>query len=139
VPLPKYNGPTSRPAQEMSAPARYVLPFVAALALLVADEANGQRVTGPWEDASIAPRGILRIGISPRFEQWKERYDRDGSREPLGASLTRDSLGPQVFRSWRARTSTDPPHGCPRRLRSLGSLRTNLDVTGHHRSRSITA
>jgi hypothetical protein len=130
VPLPKYNGPTSRPAQEMSAPARYVLPFVAALALLVADEANGQRVTGPWEDASIAPRGILRIGISPRFEQWKERYDRDGSREPLGAGLTRDSLGPAGLPFLAGLTpALTLLTGVPAPPLSLGSLRTNLDVT----------
>ncbi len=107
-----------------------MLAVLAALTLIGADEARGQRVTGPWDDGSIAPRGILRIGISPRFSQWKEQYDLDGSRVPLGANLTRDSLGPATIPFMGGLASPlSVLTGLPAPPLSLGSLRTKLDVT----------
>jgi hypothetical protein len=98
LPLPKYNGSTTRPARKIRIVSRCAQYAVVVLALTVAREATAQRVTGPWEDGTIAPRGVFRIGISPRFEQWKERHAREtGEREPLGADFTRDSLGPAFF------------------------------------------
>jgi len=87
-------------------------------------------VTGPWDDATIAPRGILRIGISPRFGQWRERLSADGAREPLGAEFARDILGPSLFPFMSglspALTSLT---GLPSPALSLGNLATQLDVT----------
>lgn len=52
--------------------------------------ARAQRVTGPWEDGSIAPRGVLRVGITPRFEQWNRTLDADGINRTLGSRFTGD-------------------------------------------------
>lgn len=107
-----------------------MLRVVAALTLVVAPEARAQRVTGPWEDGTIAPRGVLRIGISPRFGQWKERYGRDGTREALGVDFTRDSLGPAVFPFLsRLSPSLTALTGLAAPPLSFGSLQTNLEVT----------
>ena len=54
---------------------------------IAAAPGRAQRVTGPWDDGSIAPRGVLRIGITPRFEQWKDRFDTGSERLPLGSVL----------------------------------------------------
>jgi hypothetical protein len=103
---------------------------VAVLTLVAATEARAQRVTGPWEDGSIAPRGVLRIGISPRFAQWRERYAADGTREALGVDFTRDSLGPAVFPFLSGMSpSLTVLTGLPAPPLSFGSLQTNLDVT----------
>lgn len=107
-----------------------MLRVVAVLSLAVVPEARAQRVTGPWEDGSIAPRGVLRIGVSPRFGQWKERYAGDGTREALGAGFTRDSLGAAVFPFLAGLSpSLALLTGLPSPALSLGSLQTNLDVT----------
>jgi len=107
-----------------------MLRVVAALMLGVAHEAAAQRVTGPWEDATIAPRGVLRVGISPLFRQWNERHAADGTREALGMAFTRDSLGPSLF---PLLSGVAPAlavlTGVPAPPISLGALRTNLDVT----------
>jgi hypothetical protein len=130
VPLPKYNGPTGRSAHARFFYPRHVFRIVAVLTLVAAAEARAQRVTGPWEDGSIAPRGVLRIGISPRFGQWKERYAADGTREALGVDFTRDSLGPAVFPFLAGLSPTLALlTGLPTPALSLGSLKTNLDVT----------
>jgi hypothetical protein len=91
--------------------------------------ASGQRVTGPWEDGSIAPRGVLRIGITPRFEQWKDRYDASGSRQPLGELASTDNLGaafpfvPALAGNLAIVTgSVLPPL-------TFGSLQSRVDVT----------
>lgn len=99
--------------------------------LLASGAAQGQRVTGPWEDAAIAPRGVLRVAVSPSFAQWKDRFRRgDGTREPLGADLTFDSLGtarlPFVA---TLRPDLSLLTGVPDPALSLGSLATHLEVT----------
>lgn len=110
-----------------------LLPSTVAVLLLVVGSrvATAQRVLGPWEDGTIAPRGVLRIGFSPRFEQWKERYARfDGTREPLGADVTRDSLGPSVFPFVAGLApALATLTGNPAPPLSLGALETRLDVT----------
>lgn len=103
--------------------------YVTALVAAIAPAARAQRVTGPWEDATVAPRGVLRIGVSPRFGQWKERLTPNGDREPLGAVFSPDTLGASL--PWVAGLA--PPlavlTGQPAPPLSLGSLRTSLDVT----------
>ena len=104
---------------------------IAVLALATAREATAQRVTGPWEDGTIAPRGVLRLGITPRFEQWNERFAREGTtREPLGADFTRDSLGPSFFPFITGMTpALATLTGQPSPPLSLGTLNTRLDVS----------
>ncbi len=74
---------------------------------------------------------MLRIGISPRFEQWKERHAREtGEREPLGADFTRDSLGPSFFPFIAGLApALITLTGLPSPPLSLGRLDTRLDVT----------
>lgn len=134
MPLPKYNGPKPSIMHERSF--RW-LPIVVAVLVTVAPALHAQRVTGPWEDATIAPRGVLRIGISPRWEQWKERHDADGNREPLGAGVSTDGLGgslPLVFGARVPFMAGLAPaltvlSGLPSPPLSLGALSTRLDVT----------
>lgn len=126
MPLPKYNGAGAYPTNE---PERRRLLVVAALLAMLGSPAGAQRVTGPWEDATIAPRGVLRISISPRFGQWKERLAANGDREPLGAPFSPDTLGAALpFVSGLA-PSLAVLTGLPSPPLSLGSLRTDLDVT----------
>jgi hypothetical protein len=106
------------------------MPSVLGAALLlaaVAGPAMAQRVTGPWEDGSIAPRGVLRIGVTPRFEQWKERFDGDGDRLPLG------SLFPDIGASFpfvnTLATNLATVIGNANVPLTFGSLQTRLDVT----------
>ena len=131
VPLPKYNGPTTHLSPRKFPFAGPLSTVALALLVFVAPGAGAQRVLGPWEDGTIAPRGRLRAGITLRFEQWKERLSRfDGSREALGADLTLDSLGVSAF-PYIAELS--PPlsvlTGNPSPPLSLGSLQTHVDVT----------
>jgi len=134
VPLPKYNGPKPSTMHERSFRG---LPIVVAVLVSVAPALHAQRVTGPWEDATIAPRGTLRIGISPRWEQWEERHDASGNREPLGAALSTDGLGgslPFVFGAPVPFVAGMAPalsvlSGLPSPPLSLGALQTTLDVT----------
>lgn len=61
--------------------------------------AAAQRVTGPTEDASVLPRGMARVAISPTWSRYHERFaDGLGRRakgevEPLAADFDLDSLG----------------------------------------------
>lgn len=92
-----------------------------------------QRVIGPWEDATIAPRGVLRYGISTAWTHGKERFRRgDSGVEPLGADFRRDSLGPVIIEALRS--LEDPLRtlsglGAP--PLSLGALRVDLDATAY--------
>lgn len=126
--LPKYNGPVT-PAREHH---RTSAGWALALALVAPMPAavHAQRVTGPWEDATIAPRGVLRVGISPRWEQWNERYSTGGTREALGTGFTLDSLGPSFIPFLAGLTpSLSTLTGLAAPPLSLGSLSTRLDVT----------
>jgi hypothetical protein len=104
---------------------------VVLLLLLWAPAAGAQRVLGPWEDATIVPRGRLRAGITLRFEQWKERLSRfDGSREALGTDLSPDSLGVSAFPFIAGLSpALSVLTGNPSPPLSLGMLRTHVDVT----------
>ena len=86
VPLPKYNGP-NHSTHTGTLRTRLTWRIVIALLLTTAHHAGAQRVTGPWDDAAIAPRGILRIGISPRFGQWRERLTSPVSGTSISAQL----------------------------------------------------
>ena len=104
---------------------------VTALALSVTAPARGQRVTGPWDDATTAPRGTMRVTLSPSFANWRERYSRlDGMREPLGTDFSPDSLGPRhvPFLS-AAGPQLTTLTGLASPPLSLGSLATSLEVT----------
>ena len=133
MPLPKYNGLLMHTTRVRGGISRRVLKIATVLLAAVATNATAQRATGPWEDGSIAPRGVLRIGINPRFANWNERYSRDnGTREPLGADFTRDSLGPApAFLPYVAllAPALTTLTGLASPPLSLGMLQTRLNVT----------
>ena len=125
----KYNGSTSPSARSR---ARGVLrPWLVGLGLLLtsAPGLRAQWAVGPWDDATIAPRGVLRSGISIRWTRANERFARTGTNtEPLGADFSTDSLGPM-----RAVTATLVPSletltGLTSPALSLGRLRVDLEA-----------
>ena len=90
---------------------------------------RAQRVTGPWEDGSIAPRSVLRVGITPRFEQWKERFDANGDRRALGSTVSTETLGAFLPFVSTIAGPLSVLTGVPAPPLSFGSLSTRLDVT----------
>lgn len=67
---------------------------------LAAVPLEAQRVLGPGDDATLIPKGMLRVTISPTWGRYHERFADGlgvaprGSRESLAADLAGDSLGP---------------------------------------------
>ena len=126
----KYNGPNlsggARTTHRAAVTVRRLL--CAVLSIGAGLPAHAQRVTGPWEDGSIAPRGVLRVGITPRFEQWKERFDSSGDRQPLGSLLTGD-IGASFPFVGALTTNLATLTGNTGFPLSFGSLQTRLDVT----------
>lgn len=104
--------------------------LLAAAVLLATAPLRAQRVAGPWEDGAIPARGVLRVGVSPNFTTWRERFAPDGRREPLGSGFTLDSLGPAHV-PFLAPLSTPlaAATGLPAPPLSLGTLATRLEVT----------
>ena len=94
---------------------------------IAAAPGRAQRVTGPWEDGSIAPRGVLRIGVTPRFEQWKERFDADGERSPLGSLLSEIGASFPFVNVLASDLATVTGNASV--PLTFGSLQTRLDVT----------
>lgn len=93
MPPTKYNGVLWHPLCLSSV-------LLVALVATTAGRASAQRVLGPWEDATIAPRGTLRAEISTAWTRANERYRRTGGGvESLGADFTREALGPSVIES----------------------------------------
>lgn len=67
---------------------------------------------GPFPDATVLPRGVLRVGIEPTWWHATHRFSAglagrpEGSREPLGADFDRDSITPALFEPLRAVAGT---------------------------------
>lgn len=99
---------------------RLTLLFLAASIALTAP-LGAQRVVGAGDDATVLPRGMLRVSITPTWNRYHERFADGrgvaarGTRESLAAGLAGDSLGPARF---------------PMLAPLEGSLRTLLGVTG---------
>ncbi len=124
----KYNG--RRPSlQALLAPASLVF-----LCVVVAPApARAQWVLGPWDDASVAPRGTLRAGISTSWTHANERFRRSGTNvETLGADFTRDSLGPAAIPLLGSlRTPLQSLTGLANPPLSLGRLHVDLEATAY--------
>jgi hypothetical protein len=93
--------------------------------------AGAQAVIGPWDDATIVPPGMIRLGIGVHFGAWNERFDDAGQRVSLGAPLSFQDLGPGLLPG----IGTLPADlgvltGIADPGLSLGSLRTRVNVTG---------
>ncbi|MFL5581817.1 MAG: hypothetical protein ACJ8AO_15725 [Gemmatimonadaceae bacterium] len=69
--------------------------LVLALAAVAAagGRARAQSVLGPFEDATPAPRGMLRFGAVAAFTHYSERFGPDGTVGPYYGLLNADTLG----------------------------------------------
>ena len=67
----------------------------AALSLVasVSPVANAQRVLGVGADATVLPRGGVRVSAQATWATYNELYGPGGKLEALGAPLSSDSLG----------------------------------------------
>lgn len=122
MPSTKYNGVRRHPL--------WLLPTVL---LGLASPAGAQRVLGPWEDATIAPRGILRAEIATEWSRANERFRRTGSGvQPLGADFTRDSLGVADIDALRGlRPQLEALSGLANVPVTLGGLQVRLERTAY--------
>lgn len=95
-----------------------------------ASSLGAQRVRGPWDDATIAPRGTLRAEIATHWRQARERYGAAGQLESLGARLSTDSLGPRWLEALGGLSTSLPQlTGGPVAPLSLGALETEVEVS----------
>jgi hypothetical protein len=109
--------------------------LLAALGLLPA-AALGQRALGPADDATVVPRGIVRIGIQPTWARANERFSdglngrKKGAPERLGIDYDVDSLGPARLEPLRALTSDlQVLTGKSTVPGTLGRLRVDFDAS----------
>ena len=68
-----------------------------------------QRVLGALDDATVVPRGSLRVGVGISLSRAEDRFSSGavgssprGTKEPLGAALSFDSLGPSAIEALTA-------------------------------------
>ncbi|HEX7123048.1 MAG TPA: hypothetical protein VF178_11805, partial [Gemmatimonadaceae bacterium] len=101
------------------------------LLIATAERAGAQRVLGPWEDASIAPRGVLRAEIATTWTRANERFARTGDgTEPLGTDFSLQALDASIIESLNGlapRLSTLT--GGPVPSLTLGGLEVRLEQT----------
>ncbi len=95
-----------------------------------------QRVLGPTDDATVLPRGVLRLGIQPTWGRANERFAdglgraAKGTPERLGADYDLDSLTPANFEPLRALApSLAILTGKASNAASLGRLRVDFDAS----------
>jgi len=99
----------------------------AALVANTPHDAHAQRVLGVGEDATVVPRGALRISAQVTWSSHNETFGADGTRERLGAPLSPDSLGVLVVPSLRPiETSLRELARQPNANVTLGPLRTDF-------------
>jgi hypothetical protein len=98
--------------------------------------AEAQRVLGPTDDATVLPRGVLRIGVQPTWGRANERFadglgrTAKGTPERLGVDYDLDSLTPANFEPLRALAPTLAIlTGKASNAASLGRLRVDFDAS----------
>jgi hypothetical protein len=69
--------------------------WAASLVLLVS--ALATPASGQYADARLVPKGVLRIGFEPRYLSYRERFDANGSTEPLGTDFSDSTAGVRLF------------------------------------------
>src|SRR4029079_12493754 len=90
--------------------------------------AHAQWALGPWEDATVAPRGVLRGGIAARWTHANERFAGSSrNTEPLGADFTSDTLGPLRFAAQSLLPHLQLLTGLASPSLSLGQLHLDLE------------
>ena len=97
--------------------------------------ASAQGVLGPGDDATVLPRGTLRIRLAGAWSRFDSRYAAgDGIRapgdaEPLGADLSVDSLGPrQIETLMPLQSELRALSGLPNFAVSLGRTAVTMDA-----------
>ena len=103
----------------------------AALSLLAAwaPVASAQRVLGIGEDATVVPRGAVRISALGAWSAYNELYGPGGRLEALGAPLSTDSLGAAQLELLRPiQTSIRALAQLPGANISLGPARTDISA-----------
>lgn len=126
MPSSKYNGVRRHPLWRLQT-------ILLGLACGLPFPAGAQRVLGPWEDATIAPRGTLRAGIATEWSRANERFRRSGGGvEPLGSDFSRDSLGIFEIESLRGlRPQLEILSGLAAVPVTLGGLQVRLERTAY--------
>jgi len=87
----------------------------------------GQRVLGVGDDATVLPRGAVRVTAQGTWATYNELYGPGGKLEALGAPFTSDSLGARQLEILRPlRTSIRTLAQQPNADVSLGPIRTDF-------------
>lgn len=109
------------------------------LALLVPlSTVQPQRVLGALDDATVVPRGSVRVGVGISLSRADERFSSGalsraprGTREPLGAGLSFDSLGPSAI------DALTPVAAPLRSLSGQSALGLSLGALAVHMNRDV--
>jgi len=98
--------------------------------------AGAQKVLGPSDDATVLPRGVLRIGVQPTWGRANQRFSNglngtsEGTAERLGVDYDVDSLGPSRFEPLRPLSAAlQTLTGKSAIGSSLGRLRVDFDAS----------
>jgi hypothetical protein len=103
---------------------------LAAAKATMAGPVQAQWALGPWEDATVVPRGVLRLGVPLAWTRANERFGRQRAGvESLGSDLTRDSLGASIFDLSGLGTPLQLLTGLMNPPLSLGRLRVGIEAT----------
>ncbi len=121
----------------MPSPASTTRLLAALAAFLLGGDAGAQRVLGPTADATVLPRGMLRVTTGPEWGRGHERYATGnggparGAVEPLAAAFNTDSLGGTQLPALAAVASglRDIVGGAAGLPITLGALETRFDVS----------
>jgi hypothetical protein len=88
---------------------------------------GAQRVLGIGEDATVLPKGGLRVSTSASWSAYNELYGPGGQLQSLGAPLSSDSLGAKQLEALRPlETRLRDLAQLPRADVSLGAMRTDF-------------
>jgi len=86
-----------------------------------------------YTDARLVPRGVLRIGFEPRYFSFRERFDANGTTEPLGTDFSDSAAGVRLFPTLaEPQTALQSILADPLYAVNLGVFRTIRDADIRH-------
>jgi hypothetical protein len=86
-----------------------------------------------YPDARLVPKGVLRVGFEPSYLSYRERYDFNGLREPLGTDFSDSAAGLRLFPTLAApQTALGSIIGDPAYSMNVGAFRTTMDADIRH-------
>ena len=120
----KYNGQPPRLGRAIAC---------ACCFLVAAARAEAQWALGPWDDATVMPRGVLRAGVATWWTHANERFQRTSSRvESLGADFDIASLDERIFENiGLLRAPLETLSGLVNPALSLGRLQADYEETSY--------